>query len=246
MQTKTFTITRDYEIACKGFFPEGEIRHIILGVHGFAGDKDSSMLSKLAAACAPAGTALVCFDFPAHGQSPVGEECLTVENCRADLCAVFDHLTATYPNATKSLFATSFGGYTTLLCADKFRDCPLVLRAPAVTMPRLLLETVLGITREQFAEMGVIRCGFERPIDLPFSFVEELEQQEDLLQKTLTQPTLILHGDRDDIVPLADVRRFIAVQNTAELRVIPGADHRFKNPGELEQIVEHTKAFLSL
>lgn len=171
---------------------------------------------------------------------------LTVENCKYDLLAVFDYASGLYPAATKSVFATSFGGYITLLCADELTTCPLVLRAPAVTMPKLLLQTVLGITQEQFKQAGHITCGFERLIQLPYAFVEELQRQEDLFAKALQQPTLIIHGDCDDIVPLEDIKAFAQHQKTVSLEIIPGADHRFKKSGELEKILCMTKQFLKL
>lgn len=245
MKIQTFSISRAYEIKCKMFAPDAtNIEHIIIGVHGFAGDKESSMLEKLAEACAPYGTALLCFDFPAHGSSPVNEEMLTIENCKQDLCAVLQYAEELYPKATKSIFATSFGGYITLLCSHKFPMYPLVLRAPAVTMPKLLLENVLCTTQEQFKQVGTIKCGFERPIHLPYSFVEELQQQEDLNEKALQQPALIIHGDRDDIVPIGDIRKFAALHHTISLQIISGADHRFKKTGEMEKILSFTKEFL--
>ena len=153
MNTRNFTIKREYEICCKLFFPEeGNIRHIIIGVHGFAGDKNSSMLKKLAEDVCRKGAALLCFDFPAHGESPVGEEMLTVENCKSDLCSVVEYVIRNYPDAEKTIFATSFGGFVTLLCAEQLANFHLVLRAPAVTMPKVLLDNVLQISAEDFEQ----------------------------------------------------------------------------------------------
>ncbi|MBQ7415996.1 MAG: hypothetical protein IJW14_03040 [Oscillospiraceae bacterium] len=65
------------------------------------------MLEKLALAC-DNGVALLCFYFPAHGASPVAEDKLTVENCKEDLLAVAQYVRERYPDAEKSIFATSF------------------------------------------------------------------------------------------------------------------------------------------
>lgn len=244
MKILDFSIERQYEIKCRLFTPDdGKVTRIILGVHGFAGDKDSSMLNKLALAGTERGAALICFDFPAHGASPVNEDCLTVENCKDDLQTVAAYISAQYPDAEKSIFATSFGGYITLLSAGHLADFSLVLRAPAVTMPKILLENVLKISAEDFRTAGVVTCGFERPIRLPYAFYEEL-----LAQKIpdISRPMLIIHGDRDEIVPLEDVEAFVAAQNCAALHIIPGADHRFKHKGELDAVVAITNAFLNL
>ncbi len=245
MKTKYFYINNQYEISCKLFTPDDEnISNIIVGVHGFAGDKESSMLGKLSATVCLYSTALICFDFPAHGASPVGENMRTIKNCKNDLCAVVDYISNQYPNANKSIFATSFGGYISLLCADKLAKMPFVLRAPAVTMPKVLLENVLKVTAEDFKTREIIECGFERPIKLPYSFYEELSSQGKIGEKQITLPILIIHGDCDDIVPLSDIEVFAVSQNNVTLQVLHGADHRFKNAGEMERVIDLTKRFL--
>lgn len=247
MRTDCFSIQRQYPISCKLFTPDTEsIHHIIIGVHGFAGDKESSMLEKLAETICKHEAALICFDFPAHGNSPVTEELLTINNCKEDLSTVMDYIESRYPSANKSIFATSFGGYISLLCADRFTNMPLVLRAPAVTMPKILLETVLKTTAEDFQRQETIECGFERPIKLPYSFFEELAAQKNISNTVITSPILIIHGDCDDVVPLSDVKAFAACQSNVVLQIIPGADHRFKNKGEIETVIDLTKSFLQL
>lgn len=247
MKVSYFSLTREYEIRCKSFLPEnGGVRNVILGVHGFAGDKQSSALEKLALACEKSQTALICFDFPSHGESPVDEDRFTVQNCKSDLLAVADYIKKKYPDARKSVFATSFGGYVTLLAAKELEEFSFVLRAPAVTMPKVLLENVLQISREEFEKMGVVRCGFERPIALPYAFYEDLMAQEDVCKCRILQPTLVLHGACDDVVPCADVEAFVSAQNGVQLRVLPGADHRFKNTGEIETVIRYTLEFLDV
>lgn len=245
MKVTYFSIKSQYDIRCKLYTPDDEhISHVIIGVHGFAGDKESSMLEKLATALSLHSKALICFDFPAHGDSPVGEEMLTVKNCKRDLCAVVEYVSNRYPNANKSLFATSFGGYISLLCADKLAKMPFILRAPAATMPKVLLENVLNVSPEEFKRREVINCGFERPIQLPYSFYEDVSSQETVGNKQITSPILIIHGDRDDIVPLSDIEVFAASQNNVTLQILHGADHRFKNVGEMKTIIDLVKTFV--
>ncbi len=247
MQINRFSITRKYEIKCKAFLPENEEpKHVIIGVHGFAGDKDSSMLKRLANTVCKSGGALICFDFPSHGESPVGEDMLTIENCKRDLLAVVEYTEGKYPKAQKSIFATSFGGYIALKCASHLCDFSLVLRAPAVTMPKILLETVLKISDEEFQRLGVVECGFERKMRLPYSFSRDLWKEESVYDITLSLPTLIIHGDCDDIVPPADVLDFVKDRENVRLEMIPGADHRFKGRGEMEKVIELTKSFLNI
>ena len=244
MNTKNFSLFTDHEIKCLGFLPDGEPTVAIIGVHGFAGDKNSSMLSRLAKAVTSRGGALVCFDFPAHGESPCDEKQLTVDNCIADLCCVAEYVKSTCKKASLAVFATSYGGYIALLSSHLLPDCRFVLRAPAVTMPRILLETVLKIEKQTFKNQGTVNCGFERKLCLPYSFSEDLDSREDLSNKALLQPALIIHGSLVDIVPKSDVISYCNSHPDVSLEIIEGADHRFKNKGEIQRVIDLTVDFL--
>lgn len=244
MITKTFDIKREYRIKCKAYAPsEGDVKRVILGVHGFAGDKESSMLLELAKGIEPNGGALICFDFPAHGDSEADEKHLTVENCIGDLLAVSDWISKNYPTANKFVFATSFGGYISLLASEKLKDYRMILRAPAVTMPKVLLESVLKITPEQFKEQRLVECGFERKIRLPYTFYENLVRYNPFDMEYKNE-MLIIHGDKDDIVPIGDVEAFKETHDKVNLLVMKNADHRFKNSGEMDYIVHETLKFM--
>ena len=234
----------EYDISCKVYLPDaGRIRRVILGVHGFAGEKESSALRKLAETAAPLQTALVSFDFPAHGESPVREEYFTVENCRNDLLFMAEYVRKEFPQAQKLLFATSFGGYIALLCAEELEDFRFVLRAPAVTMgEHILLPNILQMTEEEFREKGSVLCGFKRFFLLPYAFYEELRKYP-VMGRTFRSPMLIVQGDADDVVPPEDIREFCGRNENAMLKMIPGADHRLKKPGEIEQAVAAAIAY---
>ena len=245
MKASTFSIFRNYEIKCKLFAPEdGDVKQVIVGVHGFAGDKDSSMLKRLANACTEC--ALLCFDFPAHGKSPATEEYFTIENCKADLLFVCDYAREKYPNAKKAIFATSFGGYITLHSLDKLSDFLPVLRAPAITMADILVDNVLKVAVSDFSNAGRIICGFERKIDLPFSFYTEMRALPSLLRDFQGREMLIIHGDLDDIVPPPVIYEFAEKNSSVTLKIINGADHRFKNRGEIDTVISYTKDFLGI
>lgn len=235
--------TQRYPIEFKYYLPDdGQSRGVCLGVHGFCGDKESSALRLLAQSLTDKGRALVCFDFPCHGASPAQENRFTVANCAADLLAAAERVRAEFPGAERYLFATSFGGFMALLCAGSLRDFRTVLRAPAVTMPEHILTDVLGVTPEQLRERGEILCGFDRKILLPYRFYEEL-QACSILDRSFPEPMLVIHGDADDVVPPEDIRRFCETRPGMLLQVVPGADHRFKNPGELERVVALAERF---
>lgn len=244
MKTAYFELFDSYPVSCKAFEPEnGEINRVIIGVHGFAGDKESSALEAVAEEMVKYGTALVCFDFPSHGESAVEGDRLSVENCISNLLSVDRYVTEKYGCNEKIVFATSFGGYISVLASEKLGNCRFILRAPAVTMGRIFISVILGMTEEEFREKGSVICGFERKIEVPFAFYEDLKQN-DAMKADISQQTLVIHGTQDDVVPFEDVRQFSSSRKNVRLEAIEGADHRFKKSGELERVVELAKEFI--
>lgn len=236
MLTKKFSITLpERDIPCKVFLPEGDPELVVLGVHGFAGDKDSSVLKRLAQALCENRGALVCFDFPAHGESRAEDSQLRVETCMEDFLAAADYVRGTFPGKRYGVFATSFGGYITLQCAEKIPDFQLVLRAPAVTMAETFISTIIPCGKEEFLEQGGAWCGFERKMFVSRAYYQDLLDNPPRIPHV---PLLILHGTADDVIPFEAVRAIAESNPNVKLVPFEGADHRFKRKGEIERIVE--------
>lgn len=67
-----------------------------------------------------------------------------------------------------------------------------------------------------------------RRLILPGAFFEDAARY-DILETiaSLTPPLLIVHGDRDEIIPVSNARAAKARNRRATLEIIPGADHMF-------------------
>jgi alpha-beta hydrolase superfamily lysophospholipase len=243
VMTKRFSLdTPRRTIPCKVFLPEGEPGQIILGVHGFAGDMESSVLKKLGEALCEAGKALICFDFPAHGSSTAPDSHLRVDACQEDFRAMAAYIRSTYPGKEYGVFATSFGGYITLLCADFIPDFRMVLRAPAVTMAETFIRKIIPCSREEFLDSAGAWCGFERKMFVSRAFYEDLLENPPEIPPC---PLLILHGTEDDVIYFEAVRKIADTYPNVTLIAFPGADHRFKNPGEAQKIVSHATGWFA-
>lgn len=227
--------TKRYSIPCKIFMPDAQVKKIIIGVHGFAGDKESSVLFALAEQLVKNEGALICFDFPAHGKSEALDNQLRVENCMQDLLDVADYVRDKFPQKEYGIFGTSFGGYITLLCGDKLREFKKVLRAPAVTIAESFVEKIIPVSKDEFLKQGGALCGFERKMYVSVKFYEDLLKYKIQIPQ---EEILVIHGTEDDIAPFADVKNIADKHPNIKLIPVIGADHRFKKEGELEQILE--------
>lgn len=188
---------------------------------------------------------MLCFDFPAHGASPAPDDMLTVDNCIRDLLAVFDYAKGYFPGVPRSVFATSFGGYITLLSLNQIQPVPaqLVLRAPAVCMGKVFRERILQDGFAVYQDTGRIVCGYERTIEVPYAFYEDL-MRHNAMETAVTIPTLLIQAGQDEVIDADDLEAFCARNSAVRLIDISTAGHRFKGPGELMQVVEAAIEFL--
>ena len=272
MKPQHFTIhsPNEYEISCMEWLPSaaaaGADMHgaaakessgplpTLLCLHGFAGDKYSTVIEAVAKDRCRAGFRCVTFDWPGHGDSIADSSMLTIENCLADLDAVVKHLrpaAAAVPSGSTPAplfcFATSFGGYLAML---DYRRHPehfdrILLRSPALRMGKVLRSFLDEDHMRRFRDGEALNFGFDRPLFLHYDFLTDLELPDHDAFRPLdgigcgpaSALIAIIHGDADDVVPVTDSLRF-AEDNHLPIRIVKGADHRYKKPGELEQIID--------
>jgi putative redox protein len=51
----------------------------------------------------------------------------------------------------------------------------------------------------------------------------------DAARRFAPRPLLVMHGEEDESVPVADSRDLARAHGTAELRIVPGAGHRLRH-----------------
>ena len=266
MNPRHFTIPGPggYEISCMEWLPDttadadgsgaasGPLP-TLLCLHGFAGDKYSTVIEAVAKDRCRAGFRCVTFDWPGHGDSTADSSMLTIENCLADLAAVVKYLrpdAAEVPSGSTPAplfcFATSFGGYLAVLDCRRHPEHfdRVLLRSPALRMGKVLRSFLDEDHMRRFRDGEALNFGFDRPLFLHCDFLKDLETPDHdafLPLENKNAPVAIIHGDADDVVPVTDSIRF-AEENHLPLRIVKGADHRYKKPGELEQIIEFAAA----
>lgn len=239
--------TNRYNISAKSYLPQESPKEIIIAVHGFAGDKESSAISLLAKEMTKEGFGVVCFDFPGHGESEVEADKLTIDNCINDIETVEEYIKEKYGKQMKiDLFATSFGAYIALLKIFKYNTKynKVVLRAPAIKMDKIFKENLLREKYEDFQNRGVTKLGFDRTMNVPFDFYKELKQNQILKIYKNSQKILIIQGTEDDVAPIKDTKELIDLDKANfELFEIQGADHRMKKDGELKKAINKAKEY---
>ena len=231
-------------IPCKLTTPEqGDICRIVLGVHGFGGNANDEIQAGIAEEMAMFRSAVLRFDFPAHGQNPMPDSGLTVKNCVDTLLAVAHHAKEQYPEVEDlCVFATGFGAYVTLIALEELLELPgkvkLVVQTPSVRMHETLLS-MLELSPEAFWVMGHKTIPVERPFDVTYRFYEDLCAHVALAAYPI--PMLILHGENDDYIRMEDIRHFRRINERAKLVTIPGTSHRFLEEGAWDMVLDLTR-----
>ncbi len=240
---------KSYKIDTKIYIPEGKMEEIIIACHGFAGDKESSAIDALTNEMVKNNIGVICFDFPGHGKSEVESDKLTIDNCIQDINDIEKFVIETYGNIPISIFATSFGAYITLIniARNNKKYKKIILRSPAIKMGEIYKNALLRESIDEYKTRGYTKLGFEREMKVPYSFLEELEANDvfKIYENKETPNMYIIQGDKDDIAPISDTKKFVSEHSQSiKLFIIHGADHRMKGSGELEKAIEHSKKII--
>ena len=232
------------KIPCKISAPEhGQIRRVVLGVHGFGGSANDEVQVGIAEEMALFGSAVLRFDFPAHGESPMPDKEFTVKNCVDALLAVAAYAREQYPDVEDlCVFATGFGAYVTLIALEELLELPgrvkLVVQTPSVRMHDTLLA-MIEMSKETFWLMDHVTIRAERPFDVTYRLYEELREHIALTAQPI--PMLILHGEDDAYIRMSDIQHFRRINERSKLVIIPGTSHRFLENGAWDMVLDLTR-----
>ncbi len=205
-------------------------------LHGFASSPNSAKARDISDRFAQIQTKLKIPDLNAGDFSH-----LTITRQVTQVVAEFPH-----DSVPVTLIGSSLGGLTAAYLGQKYPQVQrLVLLAPAFGflfhwLPKLGDEQVLRWQQEKYLQ--VYHYGEGRELPLSYNFVTDAAQyQEDLLLRPI--PTLILHGTKDEVIPIAASCEFAQSRPWVDL-VELDSDHGLGNV--MEEIWEAIHLFCQL
>ena len=244
METSFQILGKGMTIPCKQNLPEaGSVRRVVLGVHGLGGSMEDDIQQSLADEMPLFDSAVVRFDFPAHGSNPLESEGFTVANCVNTVLAVAEDALRRFPEAEDlCIFATGFGAYITLNALEELTEfhcrIRLVVQTPSVLMHETLLS-MLRMSRETFWALDRYTFPVKRPFTVNYAFYEELASNIVLSPQPI--PMLILMGQEDAYIRMADIQNFRRINEDARLVILPGISHRFQEEGAWDMVLDLTR-----
>ncbi|MSP41682.1 MAG: alpha/beta fold hydrolase [Deltaproteobacteria bacterium] len=211
--------------------------------HGMDSDKNSAKLIFLSRALAEVGVATLRFDFSYVGASSGKYEDLTCSGEVDDLCA-YELMQQRYPGKL-GIFGSSLGGTVALLFAAQQPKVAALATLAAPLHPEEFPKRMLTPPQlQQWREEGLT---YYNGRQLNRTLLEDLEKIDVVAAaKSIRCPVLILHGDADQVVPVAEAHELNGCLTTkTRLTVYPGADHRLSDPSVMRSAMAEALEWLT-
>ena len=242
-QTLPFSDSSGHQISGILAKPAGGTDRLAVLCHGFLSNKNSATNRALTAMLLPQGIATLRFDFFGHGDSEGPFEKLTVGIAVQQTLAALG-LAGSRGYRKIGLVGSSFGGLVAILAAAEFIDLTcLALKCPVSDLAAMLREEFGTTEMRQWQKTNTIPNITGKPgrIPLLFSFYEDCAHHVAYeAPKAMTLPTLIVHGDADEYVPVAQSLRLQEfLGGNTSLVVLAGADHHFSQPAHFREMTGH-------
>jgi len=237
----------------------------VLVAHGFKGFMGWGMFPWLAGQLAAAGFAAVRFDFSHNGADQDGDfkrldlfRENTLGKEQEDLDALLDAVTSGVPPfggvcrpERIGLVGHSRGGGGVILCAARRPEVAAVAGLAATARADRFPDEMRRQAEEQgFVEIPNARTGQQMPVGVEF-FRDAARRDIPGAAAAMTQPLLLIHGGKDEAVPVEEARTLAAAAgDRAKLVELPDAGHTFgavhpwQGPtGDLESIAVRLRRF---
>ncbi len=204
--------------------------------HGFLSDKQSRTNRRLTELLVPQGIATFRFDWYGMGDTREHFAQMSLKQCEDQLESAFQVLHKRGINQL-GLVGSSFGGLLAILSAAKYPDLlALGLKCPVVDFPESLRLEFGPEAMEHWKNTNHIPNIIDggEPVSLQYDFYEEcLTYDAYGTLSHIKAPTLIVHGEEDELIPRHQIDRLLTtLKSKKKLQLVEGAGHQFGQPEE--------------
>ncbi len=247
-QPLSIPVDEDLRLAGVLHLPDQRPSAGVVICHGMMSFKGSDKHVAMADGVCRRGLAALRFDFQGRGDSPGDMLGLTLSRQIHEARAAARTLRERAGIDRVGLVGSSLGGAVSILIAASGQPpVAALVTLAAVGRTDIIGQRLVGAKgMAAWERRGRLRLVPEEgPVG--FGFVEDARCY-DLpgAGAQVSCPWLIVHGERDEVVDLADARGLLAAsQDRARLEVVTSADHRFSDPGHRARAVGLAVDFLA-
>lgn len=221
---------------------------VIILLHGFAGNRTEAhqLFRKFAEECIQRGIACARFDFAGCGESDGDFENITFASEVSDADAMLNYvlrLGCIDPKRCYLLGISMGGMVASVIAARRPGDVQkLCLWAPAVMLKSAIDRLIFPDCRKQTnGEKDYVDYLGNR---IGTRFLEELKCLDLREALSYDKPTMILHGSRDEVVPVSEVVEYHqAIKDHTRIHIIERADHVFSSVRFERELFDETHTF---
>ena len=220
---------------------------LIVLCHGFSTSKDGRTCVGLERLLNRKDFSTFRFDFFGHGESAGDFAEITISEAVDDVKSAI-RLMKKFGYGRIGLVGSSFGGFASILAAGQSDDLfALALKSPVSDYLGLLIARDRSLDIEAWKKKGFIMVeasdGNKRRLNYSF-FADAEGKQGYILAEKIKSPTLIVHGDQDETVPLDQSLKAAEIIPDCRLEIIKGADHVYSDPEYFETMLGLISDFL--
>lgn len=247
MQNKEFYIPNDgIRIHAKLDFPDKELAvyPLVIILHGFTGHMEETHIVAAARAMNEIGFATLRAEMYGHGQSDGAFRDHTLFKWLTNTLAVIDYAKSLDMVSDLYLCGHSQGGLVTMLTAAMERDTlkAILPLSPAWMIPAYARKgELLGMSFDPSHVPKEI--GREDGLTLDGNYIRaaQLIYPEEAIRR-YDGPVLLVHGDKDEAVPVSYAHKAAELYKNARLAIIPGDTHCYDY--HLDMVTDAIKEFL--
>ena len=223
--------------------PKNSTEKAIIMAHGFSADKDEhGEFSSAAAEFCDKGFAVLRFDFAGCGQSGGKSVDMTISREVEDLRSAIKFIRGKGYGRI-GLLGCSNGGLVSFIVAAQEDINALVLWCPPTFPKKTFGQYFSSMSKNWKKEIRkgsfVIEKKDKGKLTVGKEFWEEIQKINTLsLAPRIKAKTIIIHGDRDEIVDYRDSWELFKRIEGAKIEIIQGAGHGFHDSGDSRLVTE--------
>jgi len=146
------------------------------------------------------------------------------------------------------LMGSSFGGMASIMAASKVNDLyVLALKSPVSDYSSLIQAREDEHEVKEIKEKGFTYVtdleGEKHKLNIAF-FIDAQKADGYEAAKKIKIPTLIVHGNKDDAVPIEQSKKTASLMDNCRLEVIEGADHGYSNDEHFDEMLDLISKFI--
>lgn len=212
---------------------------IILG-HCFTCSRHTSILRDISYGLVGEGFKVLRFDFSGNGQSEGSFSESLYSKQIAEIKTAASFMSA-QGALWLGLAGHSMGAMVALLAAAEMDEARAICTLAAKASPLDTTHFLSDSQRQEVQNAGRLHfVSRGRNLELTEAFFADAEQYDlPSIMASLSQPLLVVHGDRDEIIPVENAYRLHRYKRVnAELAIIPGADHMFSQDEHSQEVAQ--------